>query len=121
MKMKYFFTVIWGVICLGVLAYGHIHWNQQVAVKAVEPVISQEITETDYSIYLEMAENWPETAKTQLKRKLEAEQPFKILFVGSSSMEWEKSVTQSLSENFGSDKIHTALSYIRSDISRYPC
>jgi lysophospholipase L1-like esterase len=107
--MKYFFTVIWGLVCLGVLAYGHFHWNQQVAVKAVEPVITQEMTEPDYSIYLEMAGNWPETAKTQLNQALEAEQPFKILFVGSSFMEWEKSVTQSLSESFGSDKIHTAL------------
>lgn len=108
--MKYFFTVIWGIICLGVLAYGHIHWNKQVAVKAVEtPVITQEPSVTDYSTYLEMAANWPETAKTQFKLALEAEQSFKILFVGSSSMDWEKSVSQHISENFGSDKVSTAL------------
>ncbi|MBY0145132.1 SGNH/GDSL hydrolase family protein [Neobacillus niacini] len=107
--MKYFLTAVWGLVCLGVLAYGHIHWNQQVAVKAVEPVTTQQITETDFSSYLEMAANWPDTAKDQLKLALESGQPFKILFVGSSSMEWEKSVTQSISESFGSDKIVTAL------------
>jgi hypothetical protein len=107
--MKYFFTAIWVLVCLGVLAYGHIHWNQQIAVKAVEPVTTQQITETDYSSYLEMAANWPDTAKSQLKLALEAEQPFKILFVGSASMEWEKGVSQIINESFGSDKIVTAL------------
>lgn len=107
--MKYFLTAIWAVICIGVLAFSHIHWNQQVAVKAVEtPVVTQEPSVTDYRTYLEMAANWPETAMTQLKLALEAEQPFKILFVGSSSMDWEKSVSQRISESFGSDKVMTS-------------
>ncbi|MFJ5759280.1 SGNH/GDSL hydrolase family protein [Neobacillus sp. NPDC093182] len=106
--MKYFFTVIWGIVCIGVLAYGHFHWNQQTAVKAIEPVLTQESSEPDNSKYLELAANWPEVAKEQFKTALEEEKPFKILFIGSNAMEWEKSVTQSLTESFGSERIITA-------------
>ncbi|MDQ1000323.1 lysophospholipase L1-like esterase [Neobacillus niacini] len=107
--MKYFLTAVWAIICIGILAYGHIHWNQQTAVKAVvEPDLNQETSETDYADYLALAANWPEEAKQQFKLALEEEKPYKILFVGSAAMEWEKSVTQSLSENFGSDRVITA-------------
>jgi lysophospholipase L1-like esterase len=107
--MKYILTAIWSIVCIGVLGYSHLHWNQQVAVKAVTPVLPQEPSQTDYTSYLETAANWPESSKEQLTLTLEAETPFKILFVGSSTMEWEKNVTQSLTESFGSDKIQTAI------------
>ena len=107
--MKYFFTVIWGLICVSVLVYGHIHWNQQTtAVKAVKPVITAPSNEIEVDKYLELAANWPESAKVQLKQSLKTEQPFKILFVGSSAMEWEKTVTETLTANFGNDRIRTA-------------
>jgi hypothetical protein len=106
--MKYLFTAIWGIVCIGVLAYGHFHWNQQTAVKATEPVMTQESSEPDYSRYLELADNWPDAAKEQFKTVLEEKKPFKILFVGSNAMEWEKSVTQSLMKSFGSERIITA-------------
>lgn len=106
--MKYFLTVIWGIICVSVLAYGHFHWNQQTAVQAVEPVFSQDTSEIDHDDYLELAANWPEPAKEQLKVALEHNQPFKIAFVGSTAMDWAKNVSQSLSDSFGSDRIHTA-------------
>ncbi|MEH7494531.1 SGNH/GDSL hydrolase family protein [Neobacillus niacini] len=106
--MKYLFTVIWGMVCIGVLVYGHFHWNQQTSVRAVEPIMTQEYHETDNSTYLELAANWPEAAKAQYKIALEEQTPFKILFVGSHAMEWEKVVSQSISESFGSDKIITA-------------
>ena len=32
--MKYFFTAVWGIICVGVLFYGHSYWNERTAVKA---------------------------------------------------------------------------------------
>ncbi|MDR7079593.1 lysophospholipase L1-like esterase [Neobacillus niacini] len=106
--MKYFLTAVWGIVCVSVLAYGHIHWNQQTAVKAVQPVLTQESNQIEGELYLELAANWPDTAKQQLKLALEAEKPFKILFVGSTDMEWEKTVTQSLEDSFGRDKISTA-------------
>jgi lysophospholipase L1-like esterase len=107
--MKYFLTAVWAIICIGILAYGHIHWNQQTAVKAVvEPEFIEEATEIDVADYLALAANWPEEAKQQLKLALEEEKPYKILFVGSADMEWEKSVTQSFSESFGSDRVITA-------------
>ncbi|SDN05169.1 hypothetical protein [Bacillus sp. OK048] len=107
--MKYFFTVIWGLICVSILVYGHIHWNQQTtAVKAVKPAITASSTEIEVDKYLELAANWPETAKLELKRSLKAEQPFKILFAGSSSMEWEQTVSKTLTASFGPDRIRTA-------------
>lgn len=106
--MKYLFTAIWGIVCIGVLAYGHFHWNQQTAVKAVTPLVTQESSQPDDSSYLELAANWPEAAKAQFKIALEEEKPYKILFVGSSAMEWEKTVSQSLTETFGSERIITA-------------
>ncbi|MFS0774798.1 SGNH/GDSL hydrolase family protein [Neobacillus sp. 3P2-tot-E-2] len=107
--MKYLFTVIWGIICVMVLAYGHFHWQQQTAVKAVvEPGLTQEASETDYTEYLKLAANWPQSAKEQFQLALKEEKPFKILFVGSTAMEWEKNVTQRLTESFGSDKVVSA-------------
>lgn len=106
--MKYFFTVIWGIVCIGVLGYGHFHWNQQTGAKAVEPLITQESSDPAYSSYLEQASNWPDTAKEQFKLALEGEKTYKILFVGSTAMEWEKSVSNSLTESFGSERIITA-------------
>ncbi|MEH7249342.1 SGNH/GDSL hydrolase family protein [Neobacillus niacini] len=107
--MKYIFTAIWGIICVSVLVYGHYHWNQQTtAVKAVQPVITVEPYEQEVDTYMELAANWPETAKEQLKQSLESEQPFKVLFVGSSSSEWEKAVTEGLTAHFGSEVIQTA-------------
>jgi hypothetical protein len=107
--MKYFLTVIWVIVCISVLAISHIHWNQKtVAVKAVEP-ITQETVESAIEPYMSLAANWPETAKGQLQLALETEKPFKILFVGSSAIEWEQAVTQSLTESFGSERISTAI------------
>jgi hypothetical protein len=113
--MKYFFTGLWGFVCLSVLVYGHIHWNKETAANAVastpavEQQESQESNEVNFDQHLALAANWPESAKEQLKLNLEAETPFKILFVGSTLMEWEKTVTQSLTESFGSDKLQTAI------------
>ncbi len=108
-RMKYFLTAAWSIVCIGILAYSHLHWNQQTAVKAVvESEIPQESSETNHTNYLALAENWPEAAKEQLKLALEVEKPYKILFVGSSAMDWEKNVTQSLTESFGSERIITA-------------
>jgi lysophospholipase L1-like esterase len=105
--MKYFLTVIWGAVCIGVLVYGQFHWNQQTAVQAVKPAIVEEEA-TNIEPYLEMAANWPAEAKAQFQRALEEEKPYKILFVGSSAMEWEQQVTQRLVESYGSERITTA-------------
>jgi hypothetical protein len=112
--MKYFLTAIWTIVCISVLVFSHIHWTKQIGAKAVEPaelagttVTKQESSEVDYEKYLQLAANWPETAKDQLKLALKEEKQFKLLFVGSASMEWEKSVTQSLLESFGSERMIT--------------
>lgn len=110
--MKYFFTAIWSIICISVLVFSHIHWNQQIGAMAVEPsqtkLTTQESNEPNLAKYMQLAANWPETAKEQLKLALESEKPFKILFVGSHAMDWEKHVTQSLTESFGGERIITA-------------
>ncbi|MFP7299093.1 SGNH/GDSL hydrolase family protein [Neobacillus niacini] len=110
--MKYFLTGLWGLVCLGVLVYGHIHWNKETAANAVAqaPAVEQQVTnEVNFDQYLALAANWPESAREQLKLHMQEGTPFKILFVGSSLMEWEKNVTQSLIESFGSDKLQTAV------------
>jgi hypothetical protein len=112
--MKYFFTAVWALICVGFLAYSHINWNKQTAAKTVgsEPALSvaQEANDINMdSKYIELAANWPEAAKAQFKQALAEQKPFKILFVGSTAMEWEKNVTQNISESFGSDKVITAI------------
>jgi hypothetical protein len=108
--MKYFLTAVWAIVCIGVLAYSHLHWNQQTAVKAVvEPILTNETNEADFTKYLEIAAYWPNEAKEQLKLAFKEEKPFKIVFVGSTAMEWEKNVTQQLTQSYGSDKIITTL------------
>ncbi len=113
--MKYFLTAIWALVCVGVLAYSHIHWNQQTAVQAVdselEPVVEKIIANDHNSnsdTYMKLAANWPQSAKEQFKLALKEGKPFKILFVGSPSAEWENAVTQKLIENYGSARIMTA-------------
>lgn len=113
--MKYFFTGLWGLVCLSVLVYGHIHWNKETAAKAVAstPVVkqqdSQESNEVNFDQYLALAANWPETAKQSFKQALESKQPFKILFVGTTANQWEAEVTQRLTESYGSEHIITAI------------
>jgi hypothetical protein len=106
--MKYFLTVVWGIVCVSVLVYGHYHWNQQTAVQAFDTTIVDE-KPLNIEPYLEMAANWPEAAKAQFQLTLEEEKPYKILFIGSSAMEWEKHVTQRLVESYGSERVTTAL------------
>jgi hypothetical protein len=113
--MKYFFTGLWGLVCLSVLVYGHIHWNKETAAKAVAstPVVKQqdslESNEVNFDQYLALAANWPETSKQSFKQALESEQPFKILFVGTTANQWEAEVTQRLTESYGSEHITTAI------------
>ncbi|MEH7252011.1 SGNH/GDSL hydrolase family protein [Neobacillus niacini] len=111
--MKYFLTAIWALVCIGVLAYSHIHWNQQTAVEAVEPELEPVVKKAsnnsnNIEIYMKLAKNWPQTAKEQFKLALEEEKPFRILFVGSSASEWEKAVSQNIIESYGSKRITTA-------------
>jgi uncharacterized beta-barrel protein YwiB (DUF1934 family) len=55
-----------------------------------------------------LAANWPKSAKRSSKQALETEQPFNILFVDSSEIQWEKQVTQNLTKSFGSEHIITS-------------
>ncbi|MDM5329828.1 SGNH/GDSL hydrolase family protein [Neobacillus sp. CF12] len=110
--MKYLLTALWTIICIGVLAYSHITWNKQTSVQAVvsepTPTVEQDSNELNVDDkYLELAANWPESAKEQLKLSLKDSTPFNILFVGSSALQWGEEVTTSLNESFGSDRITT--------------
>jgi hypothetical protein len=110
--MKYLLTAVWTIFCIGVLAYSHISWNKQTSVQAVvsepTPTLEQDSDEVNVDEhYLELAANWPESAKELLKLSLKNSTPFTILFVGSSALQWEKEVTQSLLDNFGTDHITT--------------
>jgi hypothetical protein len=112
--MKYFLTAIWAIVCLGVLAYSHITWNKQTGVHAVvsEPVekVEQENKNVNNNEeYMNLAANWPGTAKEQFKYSMEEGNPFKILFVGSTALQWGEVVSQDLTESFGSERITTAL------------
>lgn len=107
--MKYFLTSTWVIVCISVLAFSHIHWNQKTAaVKAIDTV-TEGTNASSMEPYMSLAANWPDTAKGQLQAALEARKPFKILFAGSSSMEWEQTVSQSLVESFGSERMSTVL------------
>lgn len=113
--MKYFLTGLWGIVCLSVLVYGHIHWNKEITANAVAstPVVeqqdSQESNEVNFDQYLALAANWPESAKQSFKQALESEQPFKVLFVGTTANQWEAEVTQRLTESYGSEHITTVI------------
>lgn len=97
--MKYLLTALWTIICIGVLAYSHITWNKQTSVQAVvsepTPTVEQDSNELNVDDkYLELAANWPESAKEQLKLSLKDSTPFNILFVGSSALQWGKRLLQ---------------------------
>jgi hypothetical protein len=112
--MKYLLTALWTMFCIGILAYSHITWNKQTAVQAVvsdsEPTVKQDSNgQNADDHYMELAANWPEAAKEQLKLSLEKGNPYSILFVGSTALQWGNQVTQSLLESFGSERITTEL------------
>ena len=120
--MKYFFTAVWAIICIGVLVYGQNYWNEQTAaVKAVKPVPLEEpaADAVDYDKYIRLAENWPEAAKAQFKQRLEEQKPYKILFVGSTALEgdWETLVTKGLTSAYSKEHITSAV-YTYDDTSR---
>jgi hypothetical protein len=112
--MKYLLTAIWALVCIGVLTFSHITWNKQTTVQAVksEPdkkVDQENNTANNYEEYLKMAANWPETAKEQLLLSMKDGNPFKILFVGSSALQWGDVVSQGITESFGNGRISTAI------------
>jgi hypothetical protein len=111
--MKYFLTAIWALVCIGVLAYSHITWNKQTGVQAVVSKLAEKDEQENKNVndneeYLNLAANWPDTAKEQLRHSMEEENPFKILFVGSTALQWGEVVSQGLTESFGSERISTA-------------
>jgi hypothetical protein len=111
--MKYFLTALWAFLCIGILAYSHITWNKQTSVQAgtTEPSSKEVQKPADVNSnnkYLELAANWPEPAKKQLKRSLKEGNPFKILFVGSTPLQWGEEVTKGLTESFGNERVATA-------------
>jgi lysophospholipase L1-like esterase len=112
--MKYFLTALWAFVCIGVLAFSHITWNKQTSVQALlsepSPKIEQEtIDANNEDESIKLAANWPDGAKEQLLLSLKEGKPFKILFVGSTALQWEKQVTEGLAESFGDGRIVTAL------------
>ncbi|MEH7180561.1 SGNH/GDSL hydrolase family protein [Neobacillus vireti] len=123
--MKYLLTALWAFICIGILAYSHIHWNQQTTARADDiptttldqesvsaenesNVLEEQSNDVNIDKYIMLAANWPETAKQSLKQAIENKKPFKILFVGSAVNQWEKQVTQSLSDSFSSEHVITS-------------
>lgn len=108
--MKYFFTAIWAIVCMMVLFFGHSYWNERTAVQADQPpaIVVPQADEVKLDEYLELAKNWPQAARQQFKQALQDKQPYKILFVGSTALQWEKDVSRSLTESYGSERIITA-------------
>ncbi|WHZ02859.1 hypothetical protein QNH48_28735 [Neobacillus sp. YX16] len=112
--MKYFLTALWAFICIGVLAYSHLSWNKQTSVQAVisEPETKDKQESIEGTIdhkYIELAGNWPKSAIDKLTLSLKEGNPYKILFVGSTTSEWENVVSTSITDSFGSERVTNEL------------
>lgn len=87
--MKYFVTIIWAIICIEVLLFGHHYWNTRTTVKAdikTAAVPSAPAKVPDDAGILAKTNNWPPAARGQFQQDLQQNKPFKILFVGSKAL-----------------------------------
>jgi hypothetical protein len=125
--MKYFFTLIWMIICVVVLFFGHHFWNERTAVtpaaakQAIPSVVqaaAKSAAPTNDDL-ISKSQNWPKTAQEQFQQALKQNHPFKILFVGSAALGTKdqgmlKDVIQGLTAAYGS---HIEMSSHTYDVS----
>jgi hypothetical protein len=116
--MKSIFTAFWAIVCIVVLFYGHSYWSKKTDVKAnmdtsIE-VKTQSETYEDVTQYLNMAKNWPESAKQKFQETLKEKKPFKILFVGSTALGtndegWAQDAAAKIGKAYGSEKVEVSM------------
>lgn len=108
--MKYVFTALWALVCVVVLFFGHLHWNEKTTVhagvqeKTILPAVKGDTI--DLSQLIAKTKNWPQTAQVQFQQAVKAKKHFKILFVGSTALDgWVKDAKQQVEEAYGKDII----------------
>jgi hypothetical protein len=116
--MKYILTAFWAIVCIVVLFYGNTYWSKKTDVKAgtdtsIE-VKTQIETYEDVTKYLNMARNWPESAKEDFQKTLKEKKTFKILFVGSTALGtnekgWAQDAAAKIVEAYGSKKVEVSM------------
>lgn len=88
--MKNFIVIVLSLILAAVLVFGNLHWNSRSSKPTAPTIISSENTEAEPEIdkeyYLKLSTNWPDTAKEQLEKKLNSNQTFRIILLGSTSI-----------------------------------
>ncbi|MFP9130279.1 hypothetical protein [Niallia sp. BSM11] len=90
--MKTLIVIVLTLMLAAVLVVGNLHWNSRSSEKTSTPAITNSDTNTeaepeiDTEYYLEFAANWPEEAKEQLQKKLNSNETFQIVLLGSDSI-----------------------------------
>ena len=95
--MKTIISILSIILCVFVLFVGQLHWNQKTSTSASSNEASDVvhakpssqnngINPTDIDSLLAHTKNWPAESVDTLKANLEAGQPFKIAFLGSSAL-----------------------------------
>lgn len=89
--MKYLLTVAWAIVCMVILFLGHSYWNEKTMVKASPDKIdvslkTETVAQVDTTKQFALTKNWPEEARQEFQKALQAQKPFKILFAGSLAL-----------------------------------
>lgn len=118
--MKAFFASIVALCCVAILILGNIHWNNKTVVSGGEKKVAASsessesamsepmIDEEQITDALSYASNWPEEARLHLEQSLINNQPYRILFAGSTALgdgseSWPELVKQRLYDTYGED------------------
>lgn len=90
--MKNLIVIVLALMLAAVLVFGNLHWNSRSSVHTSTPSIrsSENTTEAepelDTEYYLELAANWPDESKEQLEKKINSNEIFQIVLLGSDSI-----------------------------------
>ncbi|WP_044339941.1 SGNH/GDSL hydrolase family protein [Rossellomorea aquimaris] len=126
MKKVFIFFLL--ILCGGVIVYGNLHWKSMTpsstsADSSTSPEKKQQSDKSDSSSlgteegeYLSITVNWPEDARSLYKEKLGAEEPFKIVLMGSPEMDsieegWNDKVADALEDEYGDTVSIESLSF----------
>lgn len=114
--MKALFTSLLAVICVVILVFGNLHWNNKTTnavdkttvapVKETAKPAAEKLTDLSKEQLLSLAANWPEESKNTLGKAFDEGRSFKIVAAGSEVLgedhsQWGNIIEEKIQGSFG--------------------
>lgn len=121
--MKTVISIFAIILCVVVLFFGQLHWNEKTDVSDSPSQARKDVNQgsssksnTELDSLLTYTKNWPTESVDTLKANVEAGQPFKIAILGSSALgegkdSWPEIVKASLNDAFAQNVTVSTFTY----------